>query len=67
MTLRVRERLRRYVAAFVREETALRDGSQKTKTLVVVAVGSNVPVAVGNTRVPRIVVPAPTPEDAIGA
>jgi hypothetical protein len=41
--------------------------AQKTKTLVVVAVGGIVPVAVGNTRVPRIVVPASTPVDAFGA
>ena len=67
MTYRVRERLRRYVAGFVREETALRDGSQKTKTQEVAAAGGIVPAAVGDTRVPRIVDPATTPADAIGA
>ena len=67
MTSRVRERLRRYVAGFVREETALRDGSQKTKTLVEVAEGSIEPEAVGNTRAPRIAEPASTPADARGA
>ena len=41
--------------------------AQKSKTLVVVAVGGIVPVTVGNTRVPRIVVPASTPVDAFGA
>ena len=39
-------------------------GPQKSKTQVVVAVGGIVPEAVGNTRGPRIVVPAPPPEDA---
>ena len=66
MTIRVRERLRRYLAGFVREETALRDGSQNTKTPAgaEVAVGGIAPAAVGNTRVPRIVAVSPNPEDA---
>ena len=51
----------------VRKETTLRDGSQKTKTPVVVAVGGIAPVAVGDTRAPRIAVPATTPVDTIGA
>ena len=51
----------------VREETALRDTSQKTKTQVVVPEGSVDPVAVGDTRAPRIVAPATTPEDTIGS
>ena len=67
MTYRVRERLRRYVAGFVREETALRDGSQKTKTQVVVAEGGIEPAAVGDTRVTRTVAPATTPVDTIVA
>ena len=62
-TLRVRERLRRYLAGFVREETALRDGSQNSKTPVADAGKTQVPAAEGNTRVPRTVVPATTPED----
>ena len=40
---------------------------QNTKTQVAVAIGSVVPVAVGNTRVPRVVVPAATTEDTLGA
>jgi hypothetical protein len=48
----------------VQEDPTLRDGAQKTKTPVVVAGGGKVPVAAGNTREPRTVVPAPTPEDA---
>ena len=40
---------------------------QKTKTLVAVAVGGTAPAAAGDTRVPRIVVPATTPADTIGA
>ena len=67
MTYRVRERLRRYLAGFVREETALRDGSQKTKTQAEEAVGGIAPEAVGDTREPRTVEPATTPKDTIGA
>ena len=49
----------------VREESTLRDASQKTKTEVVEPVGSVVPVAEGDTRVPRIVAPATTSADTI--
>ena len=42
-------------------------GSHKTKTQVEVAGGSIDPVAEGDTREPRIVVPATTPVDTIGA
>ena len=68
MTYRVRERLRRYLAksSTVREETALRDGSQKTKTLEAVADGGIVPAAEGDTRVPRTEAPATTPVDTKG-
>ena len=41
--------------------------AQNTKPKVVVAVGGVVPVAVGYTGVPRIVVPTTTAVDAIGA
>ena len=67
MTYRVRERLRRYVAGFVREETALRDGSHKTKTLAVITVGDALPTAEGDVQVPRSVEPATTPADTIEA
>ena len=40
---------------------------KKSKTQVAVAVGGNVPVAVGDTREPRTEVPATTPVDAFGA
>ena len=66
MTIRVR----RYLAGFVREETALRDGSQNTKTHAAdeaEAVGGLVHAAAGNTRVPRIAAPVTTPVDTKGA
>ena len=40
---------------------------QKTKPLVAAAVGGPAPFAAGDTRVPRIVEPATTPVDTIGA
>ena len=48
------------------KDPTLRDGAQKTKTQAVAAVGDMVPVTVGNTRDPRIAVPAPTPRDESG-
>ena len=50
----------------VREEPALRDGSQKTKTLVSAAAGGIDPPAAGGTRAPRNAVPAAPPKDTIG-
>ena len=70
MTLRVRERLRRYLAGVfqtVQEDPTLRDGAQNTKPKVALAVGGAVPAAVGDTGVPRTAVPTTTAVDAIGA